>query len=590
MTNAESSNTLPPFTRGVLGRTGVPVCRLGMRVSAGTSTETFEYAIERGVNYFDWGYMRDEGAFRGAFVGAMRNQAPRRDRLLIVGWTFRPEAEDAVIMSVLRNLRTDYLDVLLLSWDDAPIYVEQALRLKERGFVRRIGIIDRNIGDTRYIEHRQARIQESASLLANPVFDVFHVEYNPSVHAFLEHEFFPKVPPEKPPAIVAHWPASVGLVRDCRAVGLDEPVPAWEDFYRFVLTHPAISICLSAAVRREQLDRALAALERGPMTEEELTWMLRFPPAVAAMKLQYEEILRKLQKPPGERTEAHEGRPAEIPRSFARGVLGRSGVPVCRLGMTTSPAIRTETFEYALERGMNYFDLGYLGEQNVQRDTFAQAMRNQARLRGQILVGGWIDQPKAADALITKLLHRLRMDYLDVLFVSFADSAICCYQALRLKERGYVRHVGLTDRVSGGVGGAERRRDCIQQCANYLTGPIWDVFQMEYNPERHPLLEREFFPHIPRKEPPGILAYLPASMRYLNDCKQVATDEPIPTWEDCYRFALTPPDIGVCVSSAARPEQLDRALTALERGPMTEEEVAWMLRMAAAVAQLRQHR
>jgi aryl-alcohol dehydrogenase-like predicted oxidoreductase len=48
------------YLNSVLGRTGVPVGRLGVACSYGAPTEAFEEAFERGVNYFYWGSMRKE--------------------------------------------------------------------------------------------------------------------------------------------------------------------------------------------------------------------------------------------------------------------------------------------------------------------------------------------------------------------------------------------------------------------------------------------------------------------------------------------------------------------------------------------------
>ena len=57
----------------------------------------------------------------------------------------------------------------------------------------------------------------------------------------------------------------------------------------------------------------------------------------------------------------------------------------------------------------------------------------------------------------------------------------------------------------------------------------------------------------------------------------------MPTATDCYRFVLSHPAVDVCLSGPADEKQLDRALGALRREPMTEEELAWMRRVGAAV-------
>ncbi|MFQ5432250.1 MAG: hypothetical protein ACE5EN_07055 [Nitrospinota bacterium] len=57
-----------------------------------------------------------------------------------------------------------------------------------------------------------------------------------------------------------------------------------------------------------------------------------------------------------------------------------------------------------------------------------------------------------------------------------------------------------------------------------------------------------------------------------------------PSPSDCYRFVMSNPDVNVCISGAADMEQMEEALTALERGPMSEEEMNWMRKVGAHLA------
>ncbi|HDT12909.1 MAG TPA: aldo/keto reductase, partial [Candidatus Aminicenantes bacterium] len=54
-----------------------------------------------------------------------------------------------------------------------------------------------------------------------------------------------------------------------------EAPPTAADCYRFVLSHPAVDVCMSGARTVEQMRENLAALEGGPMTGEELERMRR---------------------------------------------------------------------------------------------------------------------------------------------------------------------------------------------------------------------------------------------------------------------------------------------------------------------------
>jgi predicted aldo/keto reductase-like oxidoreductase len=57
----------------------------------------------------------------------------------------------------------------------------------------------------------------------------------------------------------------------------------------------------------------------------------------------------------------------------------------------------------------------------------------------------------------------------------------------------------------------------------------------------------------------------------------------VPRATDCYRFALSPNEVDACLTGPKDRRELDEALLALDEGPMSEEELAWMRRVGAAV-------
>lgn len=59
----------------------------------------------------------------------------------------------------------------------------------------------------------------------------------------------------------------------------------------------------------------------------------------------------------------------------------------------------------------------------------------------------------------------------------------------------------------------------------------------------------------------------------------------VPTVADCYRFALSQPGVRVCLASAPTVPELDAALRALARGPMNEDELAWMRKVGKRAMQ-----
>ncbi len=60
-------------------------------------------------------------------------------------------------------------------------------------------------------------------------------------------------------------------------------------------------------------------------------------------------------------------------------------------------------------------------------------------------------------------------------------------------------------------------------------------------------------------------------------------DERVPTATDCYRYVLTRPEVDVCMTGPSNAARMNEAFEALRRGPMTEDELAWMRRVGRAV-------
>lgn len=260
------------FERAVLGRTGREMGRLGVAASYGIGASGVEMAVEAGVSYLYWGSLRTRAFGRG-----IRNCVRRglRDRMTIViqsysrvGLLVRPSLECA-----LRGLGIDHADVLLLGWWNAPpraAIVDAARACREKRLVRWLGLST---------HHRPLAADLAAE--TSP-FDVLHVRYN-ACHRGAEREVFPRLPqgarPDGRPraaGIVAFTATLWGsLLEPPPGLPPGVPVPTAGDCYRFVLTNPAVNVCLTGPKDDGEMRDALAALEKGPMDEDELAWMRR---------------------------------------------------------------------------------------------------------------------------------------------------------------------------------------------------------------------------------------------------------------------------------------------------------------------------
>jgi aryl-alcohol dehydrogenase-like predicted oxidoreductase len=252
------------WDKTTLGRTGLRTSRIGL--GPGLDAVDVERAFERGINYLYWGSIR-----KPAFGQGIANLAPkhRADMVVVVqtytraAWMMRGSLERA-----LKKLRIEYTDLLLLGWWQQPPparILDAALALKEQGKARHILISC----------HNRPTFQ---TLAANPAFGGIMVRYN-AAHPGAEREVFP-VLGEPKPGVVAYTATRWGALIDPRHTPAGEQTPRASDCYRFALTHPSVNVCLSGPSNAAQLDEAMAALDRGPMSEDELAWMKRVGAAV----------------------------------------------------------------------------------------------------------------------------------------------------------------------------------------------------------------------------------------------------------------------------------------------------------------------
>jgi len=244
-----------------LGRSSVMASPLGIASSFGVGGDDLRHAFERGINYFYFGSIRRPAFGRG--LAALCDSD--RDELVVVVQSYTRIASlmRRSLESALRKLRTDYADFLLLGWWNEPPpdrILDAARALREAGRCRHLMISCHN---------RLA----FARLAAIPDMDAVMVRYNAS-HPGAETEVFP-VLGEEPPGVIAYTATRWGDLLDPKLMPEGEPVLRGSDCYRFALSHPAVQVCLTGPKNREELDEALSALDRGPLSPEERERLLR---------------------------------------------------------------------------------------------------------------------------------------------------------------------------------------------------------------------------------------------------------------------------------------------------------------------------
>jgi predicted aldo/keto reductase-like oxidoreductase len=245
----------------VLGRTGLKVGRLGIASGYKAPAAAIEEAFERGANYFTWGTVIK--GYASGMREALKNIAARgqRDRLVLATFSYAHSNyfTERMLRRGLKSAGLDHADVLILGYFSGKVprrLIDGALRMKEKGIVRFIGISSHNR-------------KLLGKLAGSGEFDVLHLRYN-AAHPGAEQDIFPFANGEKRPGLVAFTATRWGQLLKAKKMPPGEKPLTAADCYRFVLSNPAIDVCMSGAKTIEQMRENLAVLDAGPMSEDEL--------------------------------------------------------------------------------------------------------------------------------------------------------------------------------------------------------------------------------------------------------------------------------------------------------------------------------
>ncbi len=246
---------------------GKRIHRLGLAANYGIDEAGVRGAMDRGVNTFLW-TMRSKG-LKNPLREALK---ARRDEVAVVGyakigwfgWGVRRGAE-----ALLRDLGTDHLDVYLLGWVGVGAALTSAterelLHLRESGKVRSIGV---SIHDR----------PRAGVLAASSPLDLLMIRYN-AAHPGAEREIFPHRRGADP-TILAYTATSWRKLLKAPK-GWTGPTMSAGDCYRFQLSSPHVDLALTGPASAAQLNENLDALEKGPLTDDERTWMRDYGKAV----------------------------------------------------------------------------------------------------------------------------------------------------------------------------------------------------------------------------------------------------------------------------------------------------------------------
>jgi len=249
--------------------------------------------------------------------------------------------------------------------------------------------------------------------------------------------------------------------------------------------------------------------------------------------------------------------PAVPETPFARTTLGRTGLEVARLGLSGSFGLDAAGVEEAIEHGLNYvFWYARLKE-------MTGALKNVLRRRRASVVlaaGANFALPFLVRRAANAIRKTLDVDVIDVFHLFWVRGEYAVAPRMldvldELKAKGIIRFsaVSTHDRERAGRLAREGRLD---------------VLMLRYN-AAHRGAERDVFPHLAAHRP-GIVAYTATRWGKLMQAPR-GYDGGVrpPTAPECYRFALTNPNVHVVLNGPRNRDELRENVAALAEGPLS---------------------
>jgi len=250
----------------LLGRTGLSVGRLGISSSYGAPAAAFEEAFEKGCNYFVMGsFMKGRSK---QMITAIQNisRKGQRDKLVVclMEYTHSYMIGKNHFYRGLKKLGLDHVDVLMLGYypnKPRKHVMDLALHLKEKEVVRHLALSGHNR-------------KLFPKLMEKKEIDIFQVRYN-AVNSGAEKDVFPFTGGENRPGMISFTATRWGqLLKESKMPEGEKPLTA-EECYRFVLSNPAVDVCMTGARSLEMMRENLKTLDSGPLSKEEMSRIRR---------------------------------------------------------------------------------------------------------------------------------------------------------------------------------------------------------------------------------------------------------------------------------------------------------------------------
>lgn len=248
-------------------------------------------------------------------------------------------------------------------------------------------------------------------------------------------------------------------------------------------------------------------------------------------------------------------------------VLGRTGLKVGRLGVAASYGAPAEAFEEAFDWGVNYF---YWGSRRTAAmgEAIRRIVRRGKREEMVLVLQSYSRHAGLMSSLFKRGLRALGLDSADVLLLGWYNalpSSRILDEAVAMRAAGLVKTIALSG----------HNRPLFPDLA---ADERFGLFHVRYNAV-HRGAEQEIFSLLPQSNRPGIVTFTTTRWADLLNPKKMPPGEAPLRGSDCYRFALSNPAVDLCMCGPKDLAQMREALSALDLGPLSEEEMAQMKRI-----------
>ena len=296
--------------------------------------------------------------------------------------------------------------------------------------------------------------------------------------------------------------------------------------------------------------------------------------------------------------------------SFAMRRLGKTDLQVSPLGIGGGNGVSSPDLLYAFEHGINYFffssDLHHFSYRQ-SADAIRTLCRQGSAVRDKVVLAtvSYLNDPEKLPGILFDQFRELEVEYIDVFhwgwMVDDREMLALLKKAHQLKEEStFVKQMRKMQLVTQrqkeqaeAINEALLQRGLVRYVGTSFHSRAaarrWmrnlDVMMLRYNIVRRDI-EEDIVPFLygEKVRDPGIVVFNVAHeglYHFHIPPPGYPSDQYVPSIPDCYRFALSNSWVDLVLTGPRSRKEIDLALSAIEQGPLREEECEALRRYGA---------